>query len=183
MKDMNDRNLISVNAPQSPRSRWGAIVIAVVVALAIIALIAAVGSRSGQQAAASPSGTATAVPSPSSTSTAQSTATQTASAAPTTTAASTTTGASSSTYQSPLGYTVQFGSPWRRSELQSRTSPIPQGDPDLLGTETFTTRTPVMSRRRSAPATRAWDRRSTTRRTLPCIATVETRQRWRSPSA
>jgi len=143
MQDMNDRQVTSVNAPQSPRSRWGAIVIAVVAALAIIALIAAVGSRSGQGAAALPSGTATAVPSSSSTSTAQSTATQTASAAPTTTAASTTTGTSSSTYQSPLGYTVQFGSPWRRSELQSRTSPFPQGDPDLLGTETFTTRTPA----------------------------------------
>jgi len=140
---MSDRNITSVNAPQRPRSRWGAIVIAAVAALALIALIAAVGSRTGQQAAASPSGTATAVSSPSSTSTAQSTTAQTASAAPATTSAAPTTATSSSTYQSPLGYSVQFGSPWRRSELQSRTSPPAQGDPDLLGTETFTTRTPT----------------------------------------
>jgi hypothetical protein len=49
----------------------------------------------------------------------------------------------SSTYQSPLGYTVQLPSGWRRSDLQSRTTPNPQGDPDLLGYESFTTRTPA----------------------------------------
>jgi hypothetical protein len=47
------------------------------------------------------------------------------------------------TYQSPLGYTVQLPSGWRRSNLQSRTTPNPQGDPDLLGYESFTTRTPA----------------------------------------
>lgn len=51
--------------------------------------------------------------------------------------------AASSTYQSPLGYSVQLPSGYRRSELQSRTTPDSQGDPSLLGTETFTTRTPT----------------------------------------
>lgn len=138
---MNDRNSTAVNAPQNPRSRGGAIVVAVVAALAIVALIVAIGSRSGQQAA-SPSDPATGAPSPSASSTASATATRTTSASPTT-AASTTTGTASSTYQSPLGYSVQFASPWRRSELQSRTSPNPQGDPDLLGSEKFTPRTPA----------------------------------------
>ena len=47
---------------------------------------------------------------------------------------------SGSVYLSPLGYSVEVISPWRRSDLQSRTRPIPQGDPDLLGVELFTTR-------------------------------------------
>jgi hypothetical protein len=51
--------------------------------------------------------------------------------------------ATGATYQSPLGYSVQLPPGYRRSDLQSRTTPVPQGDPDLLGSETFTTRTPA----------------------------------------
>jgi len=42
------------------------------------------------------------------------------------------------TYQSPLGYGVQLPSPYRRSDLQSRLTPYPQGDPNLLAYELFT---------------------------------------------
>jgi hypothetical protein len=50
---------------------------------------------------------------------------------------------SGSLYLSPLGYSVELLSAWRRSDLQSRTLPTPQGDPNLLGVDTFTTRTPA----------------------------------------
>jgi hypothetical protein len=46
-------------------------------------------------------------------------------------------------YNSPIGYSVQLPTGWRRSDLQSRTSPNPEGDPELLAIETFTTRAPA----------------------------------------
>ena len=48
-------------------------------------------------------------------------------------------------YDSPLGYSVQLPTGWRRSELQSRTTPWPQGrgDPDMLGTELYTRLAPA----------------------------------------
>lgn len=45
------------------------------------------------------------------------------------------------TYRSPLGYSVDLPAGWRRSDLQSRTEPDPQGDPELLAIDVFTNRT------------------------------------------
>jgi hypothetical protein len=52
---------------------------------------------------------------------------------------------SPSSYESPLGYSVRLPEGWRRSESQSRTTPFPPGggDPDMLGSERFTARTPA----------------------------------------
>jgi len=72
-----------------------------------------------------------------------SSATTAPSAVRTSTAAPSTSQLSGSLYLSPLGYSVELLSAWRRSDVQSRTLPSPQGDPDLLGVETFTTRTPA----------------------------------------
>jgi len=72
-----------------------------------------------------------------------SSATTAPSAVRTSTAAPSTTQVSGSLYLSPLGYSVELLNPWRRSDVQSRTLPSPQGDPDLIGVETFTTRTPA----------------------------------------
>jgi hypothetical protein len=130
MNDANNRRVASVNMPQRPSPLRGALTFAGVAAIAGIALVALIlGLRDGQQAA-SPTASATAIPS----------ATATATTAPSATATSRATAA---TYQSPLGYTVQLPSGWRRSDLMSRTTPDPQGDPNLLGSETFTTRTPA----------------------------------------
>jgi hypothetical protein len=99
-----------------------------VAAIAGIALVAVIlGLRGGQQAA-SPSATTTAIPS------ATSTPIPSVKGGPATLPPS---------YQSPLGYSVQLPSGYRRSELESRTTLSPQGDPSLLGFETFTTRTPA----------------------------------------
>ena len=104
-------------------------------AVAVLALVAILMLRGGQQAEA-PTLTASASPTASATPavSASATATASASASPATT-----------TYRSPLGYSVQLPNGWRRSDLQSRTTPFPpgQGDPDLLGTELFTRRTPT----------------------------------------
>jgi hypothetical protein len=126
MNDSNNRRVASVNLPQRPSPWRGVAALAGAATIAGIAIVGiVVGLRGGQQAA-SPTATATAIPS----------ATPTASTAPTSPAIG-------STYQSALGYTVQLPSGWRRSDLMSRTTPNPQGDPNLLGHETFTTRTPA----------------------------------------
>lgn len=132
---MNEANNQRITSPQGPGPRRGVIALAAAAAIAVLALVAVIlGVRGGQQAAA-PTATATA--------TATSSATTAATATSTSSTPATTSPAASSTYQSPLGYSVQLQSPWRRSDLQSRTTPNPQGDPDLLGVETFTTRTPA----------------------------------------
>jgi hypothetical protein len=115
----------SVNAPQRPSDRRGMAAVVAVAIVALLALAAILAQRGGQQA------TATATASPTATVSAAATATASAAAA--------------TTYQSPLGYSVQLPAGWRRSELQSRTTPFPagQGDPDILGTELFTRLTPA----------------------------------------
>jgi hypothetical protein len=136
MNDANNRRVASVNMPQRPSPWRGVLTFAGAAAIAGIALVAVIlGLRGGQQAA-SPTATATATAIPSATSTATTAPSATASSAPSASSAST-------TYQSPLGYSVQLPSGYRRSDLQSRTTPDPQGDPELLGHETFTTRTPA----------------------------------------
>lgn len=118
-----------------------AAVIAVAVVLGLLALFVILGPRGGQQTAtATASATATVSATPTATTTATATTTPTATSAPTATAASGTT-----TYQSPLGYSVQLPAGWRRSELQSRTTPLPpgQGDPDQIGGELFTRLSPA----------------------------------------
>jgi hypothetical protein len=134
MNDANNRRVASVNVPQRPNPWRGVVAFAGVAAIAGIALVAVIlGLRGGQQVA-SPTASATATAIPSATATTAPSAT--ASPAPPASPAST-------TYQSPLGYTVQLPSGYRRSELQSRTTLSPQGDPNVLGFETFTTRTPA----------------------------------------
>jgi hypothetical protein len=128
MNDSNNRRVISVNMPQRPNPWRGVAAFAGVAAIAGIALVAVIlGLRGGQQAA-SPTATATATVIPSATS-----SSPVKSSPPT----------AGPTYQSQLGYSVLLPSGWRRSELQSRMSPNPEGDPDLLGVEVFTTRTPA----------------------------------------
>jgi hypothetical protein len=128
MNDANNRRVASVNVPQRPSPWRGVIAFAGVAAIAGIALVAVIlGLRGGQQPA-SPSATATAIPS------ASSIPIPSNKEGPATLPVS---------YQSPLGYSVQLPSGYRLSELQSRTTLSPQGDPSLLGFETFTTRTPA----------------------------------------
>jgi hypothetical protein len=134
MNDANNRRVTSVNMPQRPSPLRGVATFVGVAAIAGIALVAVIlGLRGGQQAASpTASATATAIPS------------ATASAASTTIPTPTgMTPVPLATYQSPLGYSVQLPSGYRLSELQSRTTLSPQGDPSLLGFETFTTRTPA----------------------------------------
>jgi hypothetical protein len=135
MNDANNRRVTSVNMPERPSPWRGVVAFAGVAAIAGVVLVAVIlGLRSGQQAA-SPTATATATAIPS--------ATQTAAATPTPNPNLSKGPVPLATYQSPLGYSVQLPTGWRRSELQSRTTPNPQGDPNLLGSETFTTRTPA----------------------------------------
>jgi hypothetical protein len=131
--------MTSVNAPQRPSDRRGALIALVAVVAGLLVLIAFLAPRGGQQAVA-PTVTASATPTGSATATATTSATATSSPTATPSAAP-----STSTYQSPLGYSVQFPAGWRRSELLSRTTPWPpgQGDPDLLGTELFTRLSPA----------------------------------------
>lgn len=111
---------------------------AVAALVLLLALVAILAQRGGQQAAV-PTATASTTPSATPTATRSPTAAASALATATGTAPATT------TYQSPLGYSVQLPSGWRRSELQSRMTPFPagQGDPDQLGTELFTRLTPA----------------------------------------
>jgi hypothetical protein len=130
----------SVNAPQRPPDRRGVAAAVVAVVVVLLALVAILGQRGGQQAAA-PTVTASVSPTSSPSATATTSPTRTASPAATATATTNTT----TTYQSPLGYSVQLPVGWRRSDLQSRTTPFAagQGDPDLLGTELFTRLAPA----------------------------------------
>jgi hypothetical protein len=133
MNDSNNRRLTSVNVPQRPSPWRGVAAFAGAAAIAGIALVAVIlGLRGGQQAA-SPTTTTTAIPS----------ATATATTAPSATSSVTpsTSPAAGSTYQSPLGYSVQLPSGYRRSELQSFMTQ--RDDPNSLALETFTTRTPA----------------------------------------
>lgn len=130
-----------VNVPQRPSDRRGVAALAVAaVIVALLVLVAIIGQRGGQQAAA-PMVTASTTPTSSATVTATTSPTAAVSAAATATASA----AAATTYQSPLGYSVQLPPGWRRSELQSRTTPFApgQGDPDILGTEVFTRLTPA----------------------------------------
>jgi hypothetical protein len=135
MNDANNRRVASVNMPQRPSGWRGVAAFAGATAIAGFTLVAVIlGLRGGQQAA-SPTATATATAIPSATSTATTAPSATASSAPSASQVAT-------TYQSPLGFSVQLPSPYRRSELQSRMTPYPQGDPNQLAVETFTSRTP-----------------------------------------
>ena len=136
MNDSNNRRVATVNMPQRPSPWRGGLAFAGAAAIAGIALVAVILGLRGGQEAASPTATATATAVPSATSTATTAPSASASSAPSASPAST-------TYQSPLGYSVQLPAGYRRSDLQSRTSPNPQGDPELLGYEVFTTRTPA----------------------------------------
>ncbi|MEO8632303.1 MAG: hypothetical protein ABI466_03015 [Chloroflexota bacterium] len=128
-----------VNAPQRPSDRRGLAAVAIVAVVASLALVAILAPRGGQQTSA-PTVTASATPTASSTATATTLPSATASSA----ATATVTAPATTTYQSPLGYSVQLPAGWRRSDLQSRTTPWPagQGDPDLIGTELYTRLTP-----------------------------------------
>lgn len=137
MNDSNNRRVTSVNMPQRPSPWRGVAAFAGAAAIVGIVLVAVIlGLRGGQQAA-SPTATASATAIPSANATASTAPTATSSPAPSTSPAS------GQTYVSPVGYSVQLPSGWRRSDLQSRTTPFPQGDPDQLAFETFTTRTPA----------------------------------------
>ena len=128
MNDSNNRRVTSVNVPQRPSPWRGLLTFAGAAAIVAIALVAVIlGLRGGQQAA-SPTATATAIPS------------ATSSVAPTPSGNS---GPATlpPAYQSTLGYSVVLPSGWRRSDLQSRTTP--KDDPDSLALETFTSRTPA----------------------------------------
>jgi hypothetical protein len=132
MNDANNRRVASVNVPQRPSPLRGVLTFAGVAAIAGIALVAVIlGLRGGQQAA-SPTATATA------TATAIPSATSSAGSTPIPTPIGLTP-VPLANYQSPLGYTVQLPSGWRRSELQSYTTP--RDDPNSLALETFTSRT------------------------------------------
>jgi hypothetical protein len=134
MNDANNRRVASVNVPQRPSPWRGVAAFAGAAAIVAIAFVAVIlGLRGGQQAA-SPTATATATAIPSATASAASTTIPTPIGM---------TPVPLATYQSPLGYSVQLPSGYRRSELQSRTTLSPQGDPSLLGFDTFTTRTPA----------------------------------------
>jgi hypothetical protein len=133
MNDSNNRRVTSVNMPQRPNPWRGVAAFAGVAALAGIALVAVIlGLRSGQQAAsptATATVTATAIPS------------ATSSAIPTSSPGKSSPPTAGPTYQSTLGYAVALPSGWRRSDLQSYTTP--RDDPNSLALETFTTRTPA----------------------------------------
>jgi hypothetical protein len=128
---------MNVNAPQRPSDRRGAAAAAVAaVVVVLLVLVWLLAPRGGQQGSL-PTATAAA---PTASATPTTTPSPTVSSSPT--AAST---ALLTTYQSALGYTVQLPSGWRRSDLQSRTTPFApgQGDPDQLGTELFTRLSPA----------------------------------------
>jgi hypothetical protein len=131
----------NVNAPQRPSDRRGAAIAVVAVVVGLLVLVALLAPRSGEQAAA-PTATASATPPASVTATATTSPTATASAIATATPSAS---PATTTYQSPLGYSVQLPAGWRRSELQSRTTPFApgQGDPDQLGSELFTRLSPA----------------------------------------
>jgi hypothetical protein len=132
MNDANNRRVAAVNVPRRPSPWRGVAAFAGVAAIAGIALVAVIlGLRGGQQAA-SPTATATA----------------TATAIPSATSSAIPTPSGNSgpatlppRYQSTLGYSVDLPTGWRRSDLQSRTTP--KDNPDELSIETFTTRTPA----------------------------------------
>jgi hypothetical protein len=121
-----------VNVPQRPSPWRGVAAFAGAAAIVAIALVAVIlGLRGGQQAA-SPTATATATAIPSATASAASTTIPTPIGM---------TPVPLANYQSPLGYTVQLPTGWRRSDLQSFTTP--RDDPNAIAAETFTTRTPA----------------------------------------
>ena len=125
----------NVNASRPPSERRGTVAAVVAAAVALLLVVVWLFAPRGGQQVVTPTATAA-----SPTVTATATASPTASASPTSTAS-----AAVTTYQSPLGHSVQLPSGWRRSDLQSRTTPFPpgQGDPDLLGTELFTRLSPA----------------------------------------
>jgi hypothetical protein len=132
MNDANNRRVASVNMPQRPSPWRGVTAFAGAAAIVAIALVAVIlGLRGGQQAA-SPTATATATAIPSATASAASTTIPTPIGM---------TPVPLANYQSPLGYTVQLPTGWRRSDLQSFTTP--RDDPNAIAAETFTTRTPA----------------------------------------
>jgi hypothetical protein len=141
--DMTSRpDTTNINVPPPRRRSSGALLAAAVIAvLALGALVvsALYATRSEQPAAASPSPTATAGETA-----AAATTTPTAATATPTAAAETAVGRPAMrTYESPLGYSVILPPDWRRSDIESRSTTDPQGDPELLGTDVFTKRTPA----------------------------------------
>jgi len=135
MNDANNRRVASVSVPQRPNPWRGVVAFGGAAAIVAIALVAVIlGLRGGQQAAA-PTATATA------TATAIPSATSSAPTVPTSSPVKSSPPTVGPTYQSTLGYSVELPSGWRRSELQSFTTP--RDDPNTLAGETFTTRTPA----------------------------------------
>jgi hypothetical protein len=132
MNDANKVRVASVNVPHRPNPWRGVAAFAGAAAIVAVALVAVIlGLRGGQQAA-SPTATAT--------------ATATAIPSATSTVIPTPSGNSGPAtlppaYQSTLGYSVVLPSSWRRSDLQSYTTP--RDDPNSLAVETFTSRTPA----------------------------------------
>jgi hypothetical protein len=135
MNDANNRRVASVNMPQRPSPWRGVAAFAGAAAIVAITLVAVIlGLRGGQQAAA-PTATATA------TATAIPSATSSAPTVPTSSPVKSSPPTVGPTYQSTLGYSVELPSGWRRSDLQSFATP--RDDPNAIGAETFTTRTPA----------------------------------------
>jgi hypothetical protein len=135
MNDAGNRRVTSVNVPPRP-SPWRGVLAftGAVVVLGALFLAVFLGLRGGEQAA-SPTIAASAIPSATASSAPSATVTATSSPAPSTSPATV------QSYVSPVGYSVQLASGWRRSELQSRMAP--QDNPDELAIETFTSRTPA----------------------------------------
>jgi hypothetical protein len=133
MNDANNRRVASVNVPQRQSPWRGGAVFAGAAAIVAVALVAVILSLRGGQQAASPTATATATAIPSATASAASTTIPTPIGGMTPVPLA--------NYQSPLGYTVQLPTGWRRSDLQSFTTP--RDDPNAIAAETFTTRTPA----------------------------------------
>jgi hypothetical protein len=114
MKDANARRVLRVAGPQATSPWRGVFAFTTAALVAGVLALAAIAMLRSEPQAAGPSAT---VPPAGS--------------------------AGTAIYDSPVGYSVQLPTGWRRSDLQSRTSPNPQGDPELLAIETFTTRVPA----------------------------------------
>lgn len=134
----------NINAPRPRRSSGGPLLVAALAALALVGTVALVVLTPGQ-------GSPSAVPSPTPTteanetvagSTASPAATATAEATAAPTAAATSAADGGERFQSTLGYTVELPEGWRRSEIQSHDRPVPNGDPESLAADRFTSRSP-----------------------------------------
>lgn len=125
------------------RTPSGAALVTLAIGAAVLLLVALV--LAPREPAGSPDIAASPTATPVST---QTVAGQTASPVPTVTPDRTAGSTAGPKYESALGYSVVLPEGWRRSDLRSRTSPDPRGDPELLAFELFTARTPEDERAR-----------------------------------